>query len=72
MRQDTKEWKDDVCAEGYVDRLRAALKAKKMTQTEFARICDCSPSNISAILNRKYSNPTPKYIWEKAKLYLNM
>ncbi|WP_430517029.1 helix-turn-helix domain-containing protein [Bacillus infantis] len=39
------------------------MKAKNISQTEFARRCGCSPSRISALLNHRYGQLTPIYIW---------
>lgn len=72
MMNDTQQWINDVTDPEYVDRLKAALRQKGMSQSEFARICGCSPSRISALVNKKYFGYTPKYIWEKAKTRLNM
>jgi predicted XRE-type DNA-binding protein len=56
--------------DAYVERLRAALAHRKMSQAQFARIAGCSASNVSQILNHKqryiHIGRVPKYIWRAA------
>lgn len=68
----SEAWKRDIADPHYVDRLREGLRNKGMSQAEFARRCGCSPSRISALLNSKYAEHVPKYIWEQARITLKV
>ena len=72
MTEETEQWLHDVKQPDYLIRMKVALKEKGMSQSAFARICGCSPSRISALLNGRYAEHTPKYIWKAAKLYLKL
>ncbi len=67
MHDDTAAWLAAVNQPDYRNRLKEWLRARKMSQKEFAYFCGCSASNISFLLNGYYSGVIPKYIWQKAR-----
>ena len=67
MQEDTRQWIKDIHQPDYLDRVRQALKANKMSQAQFARFCHCSPSTVSMYLNGYCQPRFPKYMWQKAR-----
>lgn len=66
MDADTNQWLHDVSQPDYRERVNAALKTRKISKAEFARLCGCSASNMHAWLGRYSWQRFPKYIWRKA------
>lgn len=65
-KEEARQWLCDVTQPGYRDLVKATLKQRKISQAEFARMCGCSPSNVSTILNG-YVSYFPKYMWRVAR-----
>jgi len=67
MSDETQQWLTDTAQPDYIERLRTALKRRKMSQREFADRCGCSLSNMSIILNGRHYGGVPKYVWRTAR-----
>ena len=72
MNPDTIQWLYDTNQPDYRARVKAALKLRKITMTQFASWCGCSPSNMSRHLTEgSMAVPVPKFIWEQARGWLH-
>jgi transcriptional regulator with XRE-family HTH domain len=73
MNPDTEEWLRDVEQPDYTERLKKAMGDKGVTHKEFAKLCGCSPSNVSAVLRgESFAGRVPKYMWRVAKTRLGL
>jgi hypothetical protein len=72
MREDTAEFLYDTCdAPVYAHKIKQKLAELKMSQSDFARLCGCSPTLISKMVRTNSTgvigSGIPKYIWECSK-----
>lgn len=74
ITDETARWLEEANQPDYRARVRAGLKWHKVSMAELARMCGCSPSNISAWLSDRYVGlgPVPKYIWRVADRYVEV
>jgi hypothetical protein len=71
ITEETQQWLDEVAQPDFLDRLKTAMKARKLSQVAFADYCGVSPSWIGVVLRgdcpHRGARHVPKGIWRQAK-----